>query len=279
MSAKILVLGANGNVGRPLVEALLAKGERVKAASRTGKAVGGAEGVVFDYDKPQTFAAAFEGVDRAYVLLPGGNVNSRELLTPVIEALAARKIKVVLQTALGVDADDSIPYRQVELALERSGTSYVILRPNWFADNFHNFWIGGILQGNIALPAGEGKTSFIDVRDVAASAAAVLTTNRFDNQAFNLTGATTRSYAEAAALIGKAIDKPVGYTAIDDETFVRNAVQAGISEAYARFLTMIFYPVREGWTAAVNDSVLTLTGQPARSLETYVQDHLRDLKG
>ncbi|GAA5157750.1 SDR family oxidoreductase [Viridibacterium curvum] len=279
MSEKILVLGANGNVGRPLVQALLAKGERVKAASRSGTAIGGAEGAVFDYDKPETFATAFDGVDRAYVLLPGGNVNSRELLTPVIEALAARKVKVVLQTALGVDADDSIPYRQVELALERSGTPCVILRPNWFADNFHNFWLGGILQGNIALPAGEGKTSFIDVRDIAASAAAVLTTHRFDGQAFNLTGATAHSYAEAATLIGSTIDKPVRYTAIDDETFVRNMVQIGLSEAYARFLAMIFYPVREGWTAAVNDTVQTLTGQPARSLQDYLRDHVRDLKG
>ncbi len=72
---KILVLGATGNVGRPLVEALLAKGEAVKAASRTGKPQGGAEGVVFDFADPSTIPAALDGVDRAFVMLPGGNTR------------------------------------------------------------------------------------------------------------------------------------------------------------------------------------------------------------
>lgn len=279
MSAKILVLGANGNVGRPLVQALLAQGEQVKAASRSGSAVAGAEGVVFDYGHSPTHDAAFAGVDRAYVMLPAGNVESQAMLLPVIEGLAARKVKVVLQTALGVDADDSIPYRQVELALARSGTPYVILRPNWFADNFHTFWLGGILQGQMALPAGEGKSSFIDVRDVAASAAAALRTNRFDGQAFNLTGAAAHSYAEAAALIAEVAGKPVRYTSVDDEHFVRDLISAGVGEAYARFLAMIFGPVREGWTAGVTDAVQTLTGQAPRSLRQYLQDHARAFQG
>jgi len=78
-------------------------------------------------------------VDRAYVMLPTGYVNVKELLLPVIQAAAERRVKVVFQSVFGVDADDSIPYRQVEIALEKSGTPYVILRPNWFSDNFHTF--------------------------------------------------------------------------------------------------------------------------------------------
>ncbi|MFG1249782.1 SDR family oxidoreductase [Xanthobacter flavus] len=273
MSGQILVFAANGNVGQPLVQALLAKGEQVKAASRTGKAVGGAQGVAIDMDDPSTFATAFAGVDRLFLLAPTGSLDITGRLLPVIEAAAARKVKVVLMTALGVDADDAIPYRQVELALERSGTPFVILRPNWFADNFHTFWKAGIDHGVIALPAAEGKTSFIDARDIAESAAAALSTDRFDGRAFNLTGPEALTYGEAAAILSSVTGKPVAYTAVSDDAFVGILTGAGVPEPYARFLATLFHPVREGWTARVTGDVETLTGHSPRTLSTYAQDN------
>ncbi|MBY7943158.1 SDR family oxidoreductase [Vibrio fluvialis] len=275
---KVLVLGASGHVGQPLVAELLAKGEQVKAASRSGQAFGAAEGVVFDFADPTTFDAAFDGVDRAYVMLPGGYAESKALLEPVIQAAAERNVKVVFQSVLGVDADDSIPYRQVEIALENSGVPYVILRPNWFADNFHTYWKAGIDQGVIGVPAGEGKSSFIDVRDIASSAAAALTTNRFDNQAFNLTGPEALSYAQAAQKISEALGKPVAYQAMEEGAFCDLLKSVGVPADYAEFLTSIFYPVREGWTAGVSDAVATLTGKAPRSLDEYIADHLAELR-
>ncbi|EKO3447892.1 SDR family oxidoreductase [Vibrio fluvialis] len=275
---KVLVLGASGHVGQPLVAELLAKGEQVKAASRSGQAFGAAEGVVFDFADPTTFDDAFDGVDRAYVMLPGGYVESKALLEPVIQAAAERNVKVVFQSVLGVDADDSIPYRQVEIALENSGVPYVILRPNWFADNFHTYWKAGIDQGVIGVPAGEGKSSFIDVRDIASSAAAALTTNRFDNQAFNLTGPEALSYAQAAQKISEALGKPVAYQAMEEGAFCDLLKSVGVPADYAEFLTSIFYPVREGWTAGVSDAVATLTGKAPRSLDEYIADHLAELR-
>ncbi|MBB2793934.1 UNVERIFIED_ORG: uncharacterized protein YbjT (DUF2867 family) [Rhizobium pisi] len=278
MSSKILVIGATGTVGRHVVDGLLAKGEAVKAASRAGKPVANAEGVVFDYAKPETFGPAFDGVDRAYVLLASGYADSKGMLLPVIEAAAARKVKVVLQSAFGVDADDAIPYRQVEIALEKSGTPYVILRPNWFSDNFHTFWKPGIDHGQIALPAAEGKSSFIDARDVAASGVAALTSSSFDGKAFNLTGPEALSYTQAAAILSEAIGKPVSYNAVSDEAFIDMLTGAGVSADYASFLASIFYPVRQGWTAVVNGDVETLTGKAPRSLQTYAADYAATLK-
>ena len=277
MSGKILVVGATGNVGTPLVAELVAKGEKVKAATREGKPVKGAEGVAFDISRPETYDKALDGVDRIYLLVPAGHVDVVGLTKPLIAAAAARKIKVVLQTAWGVDADDNIPYRQVELALIKSGTAHVIVRPNWFADNFHNYWGHGVKAGVIALPAGQGKSAFIDVRDIAASAAALLTTAKHDGKAFNLTGPEALSYAEAAEIISKGTGHKVGYQAIDDATFVRNTTGAGVPADYANFLAMIFHPVREGWTATVTQDVKTLTGKAPRNLAAYVKDHATSL--
>lgn len=278
MTGKVLVLGATGTVGRPLVKALLAKGVAVKAASRGGQPVEGAEGVVFNYSDPASFGPAFEGVDRLFLMLPTGNTAITELLLPVVEAAAARGVKIVLQSALGVDADDSIPYRQVEIAIEKSGVPYVLLRPNWFSDNFLNFWKPGIDHGVIAVPAGDGKTSFIDARDIADSAAAALTSSAFDGEGVNLTGPEALGYAEAAALLAQALGKPVAYQAVDDAGFIAILTGAGVPEGYAAFLASIFYPVREGWTAVVTDGVSRLTGHAPRSLATWVSENVAALK-
>ena len=269
----ILVLGANGNVGAPLVRSLLDAGHSVRAAGRSGRAPEGAEPVAFDYADPASFDAAFDGADAAYVLLPAGTVAVRELLLPVIDAARRHKVKVVLQTAFGVDADESIPFRQVERALEASGLPFVILRPNWFADNFHTYWKAGIDHGIIAVPAADGKTSFIDARDIAASAAAALTSDRFDGQAFNLTGPEALSYAEAAAILSKTVGRPIAYQSVEDAAFIAMLTGAGVPADYAGFLTSIFHPVREGWTASVTDAVETLTGHQPRSLESYARDN------
>jgi uncharacterized protein YbjT (DUF2867 family) len=278
MAGKILVLGATGNVGRPLVDALVAKGEAVKAASRGGAPVDGAEGVRFDYADPSTIPAALEGVDRVFVMLAAGYTNPVGLLSPVVDAAAAKGAKVVLMTAFGVDADDAIPYRQVELKLIKSHAPYVIVRPNWFADNFHTFWKAGVAAGRFTLPAGDGATSFIDARDVVASIAAALTTDRFNGQAFALTGPEALTYAQAAAILSEVIGRPVAYEAIDDATFIAMLTSFGVPEAYAKFLAMIFHPVREGWNAGVTDAVETLTGRKPIPLATYARDHAADLK-
>ncbi|WP_263416855.1 SDR family oxidoreductase [Terriglobus albidus] len=278
MSGSVLVFGASGTLGVPVVKGLLEKGERVKAATRGGKAILDAEPVAFEYGAPVDFDALFAGVDRAFLLVPSGYPDAFSLVAPVVDAAAAQKVKLVFLSVLGADADESIPYRRIERKIEASGSRYVILRPNWFDDNFHTFWKAGIVHGQIQLPAGDGKTSFIDARDIAASAVAALTTNKFDGRAFNLTGPEALSYAEAAKILSKATGKEIGYTAMSDEAFIAMLTSAGVPEEYGKFLATIFAPVRAGYMAGVTGDVTELTGKPALSLEAYAKDHANELQ-
>ena len=273
MSKKILVLGATGTVGRPVVAGLLARGEAVKAASRSGQSVGDAEGVAFEFDSPGMISSALDDVDRAYVLIPAGYMGVQDSLLPIVAEAAKRQVKVVFQSVVGANANDSIPYRQVEIAIEKSGSPFVILRPNWFSDNFHSFWKEDLDRGTIALPAGEGKSSFIDARDIADSAIMALTSTSFDGKAFNLSGPEALNYAEAAAILSDVIGKPIHYAATSDETFIAGLKSVGVPGDYATVLASIFYPVREGWTSAVTDDVMVLTGRAPRSLKTYAVDN------
>lgn len=126
--------------------------------------------------------------------------------------------------------------------------------------------------GEIRVPAGEGRTSFIDVRDIAAAAAGALTSDRHDGKAFALTGSAAYGYAEAAALLSAALGRTIRYRPVDDRTFVAETVAAGVSQGYAGLLAAIFHPVAEGWVAAVTDSVEVLSGKKPRSLEDSIGD-------
>ena len=273
-SGKILVIGATGTVGTPLVAELLARGEKVKAATRNTatRFPTGAEAVGLDLSDPSTFEAALADADRLYAIAPAGSVNPLATLKPLVEAAVARGIKVVLQSAIGVDADDNIPFRRLELLIERSGTRYVILRPNWFTDNFLTYWGAGVQAGEIRMPAGDGKTSFVDSRDIAASAAGALTSSMHDGKAFVLTGPEAFSYAEAADILSTALGRHIAYSAVDAKAFVAETVAAGVPQDYAELLAAIFYPVAQGWTAAVSDAVETLSGKPPRSLHSSIAD-------
>ena len=276
---KILVSGASGTVGTLLVEALVAQGQKVKAASRSGRRFDGAEAVRFDFADPSTYTPAFDDVDRLYLLMPADNLQVEGFLLPVIACAAERGVKVVMQSVMGAEQDQQNPYRKVEIALEAALASWVILRPNWFADNFHGLWAPAVASGEIALPADDGASSFIDARDIAASASAVLTTGRFDNQAFTLTGPEALGYRDAADFLSGAANRKIAYTPISDNAFVALMQGTGLPEPHGRMLAELFLAVRQGHTAAVSDGVEVLTGKPPRRLAQYAADHAGAFRG
>lgn len=270
MSKTILVAGGTGTVGRQVARALAERGAQARIGSRRGDA----GSVRLDYADPAGFDAALEGVDAAYVVVPTGEMDPVGTVGPFIDRAAARGVKIVLQTAHGVDADEAIPLRRLERRLEASGARYVILRPNWFIDNFLTYWGPGIRQaGVIAVPAGDGATSFVDARDIAAVAAVVLTEAAHDGQALVVTGGEALTYAEAAALLSAATGRPVRYQPVDAQAFIAQMAGMGMPRAYAAMLAGIFGPVAAGWTAAVSPVVEQLTGRRPHRLADFVREH------
>ncbi|MBB5577625.1 MULTISPECIES: hypothetical protein [Rhizobium] len=56
-----------------------------------------------------------------------------------------------------------------------------------------------------------------------------------------------------------------------------NLKAAGVPEAHAQVLAGIMLPVRMGWTAAVTDSVLKLTGHEPRALQVFAVEMFADV--
>ena len=253
--SKTLVVGASGTVGSALADLLEARGHGVLRA--TSRAPAGAGQVQLDLLGGTGLADALAAADRAFLLCPPGHVNQHELLIPVIDAARQAGLKkLVLMSAMGADADDSAPLRQVELHLMRSGLAWNIVRPNWFMQNFHTFWLRGILADNrIYLPVGQAKGSFIDARDIAAVAAELLIRSDFDGQAFDLTGGEALDHDQVAAILAAETGRPIRFQDIPPEAMLSALVSAGLPPAYAEFLVLILGYFKAGYSERITDAV------------------------
>lgn len=270
--SKILVIGANGTVGTELVRLLSDQGHDV--VRTTSRAPETAQDVHLNLVTGEGLATAFDGVEAAFLLSPPGYTNQNELLNPVIDqAVASGVQKIVLMTAMGANADEAAPLRKVERHLEQSGLAYNIIRPNWFMQNFHTFWIQGILeQGKILLPVGLAKGSFIDARDIAAVAAVLLTNRHHDNQDFDLTGGEALDHDEAAAILSHATGRTIVYEEVSEEAMLAQLLAAGLPQDYAHFLITILGFFKAGYSEAITPAVETITGTKPRTFAAYAQD-------
>jgi len=268
----ILILGGTGKTGRRIAGRLRAGGRPVRTASRTGG------DIRLDLADPNTWAPALDGVTAAYLIEPNLQAAStdRQARIPrlVTEAVAVGVRRLVLLSAGGVgEADDNHPLKPAEQAVRDSGVEWTILRPDWFAQNFSEGpWRPGILSGKLPLPAGDGRTPFIDAEDIAEVAASALTDDRHNGQIYQLTGPRAISFGEAADLIAKATGRTIRYIDVDPEVYIEHQVADGIPRHVARMLTGVFTAIRNGQSAALADGVERALGRLPRPFEDYVAE-------
>ena len=160
------MLGGNGKTGRRVAERLRARELPVRIGSRSGEPP-------FDWDDRSTWAPALKGASAAYVsfypdlAVPGAPEAIRALAE---QALAAGCRRLVLLSGRGEEEA-----QRAERVLAESGAEWTVLRCSWFMQNFSegNF-AEPIAAGELALPAGDIPTPFVDVEDIADVAVAAL---------------------------------------------------------------------------------------------------------
>ena len=166
--------------------------------------------------------------------------------------------------------------RRAELELERSGLRYNIIRPNWFMQNFHTFWLQGLReQHKILLPAGRAKVSFIDSRDISAVAQKLLESGGDDalsNQAFVLTGPEAIDHDQVAAALSVATGLPIRYQEIEPKVLGDGMRAAGVPGDYVDFLLLILGYLREGYSSGLTDSVRRILGREPTDIHKYARD-------
>jgi uncharacterized protein YbjT (DUF2867 family) len=208
----IAIIGATGNVGRPLVRALVAAGEKVVAISRHA-AAGEVEHREADLARPATLGAALRGAEAMFLLIAGAG----DQLDPAAILAAARATgvrRVVLLSSIGAKtrpvAVSHEPLRRFEAAVQRTSMAWTILRPGGFDSNAFG-WVPGVrAQRTVAAPFADVGVPLVDPDDIAEVAAAALRGDHA-NQIYELTGPERISPREQASALATAIDTPLRF--------------------------------------------------------------------
>ena len=259
-TSPILVIGATGKTGRRIVDRLRARGVAVRAGSR-GAAV------PFDWDRPETWPAALEGVGAAYVsyfpdlAFPGAAAKVEALTRAAATAGVGR---LVLLSGRG-----ETHARHCEQIVQASGLDHTLVRAAWFAQNFsEGYLLEPLLQGVIALPAGEVHEPIVDADDIADVAVAALTEDRHGGALYEITGPRLLSFADAAAELARASGRAVRYEPLTLEAFRAEMSQVAGAEV-ADVLTAICRETLDGRNAALGDGVQRALGRPPRDFADF----------
>lgn len=275
---KILVTGATGKVGRELVPLLLEAGVEVRAGTRDPDRARallgpGVEILELNYNWAETYDATLTWSDRVFLVPPPFSPDAYEAMAPFIDWAVGAKVRhIVLLTGMAVPED--VALRRVETHLESQDVAHTVLRPNLYMQNFHPGFLSRDIRSEdaIRLPAGEGRLSAVDVRDVAEVAARALTTDGHAGRAWTLTGPEAFSFGEMAGILAEARGRPIRYEAIDDDAFRRSLEAEGWRPAEGEVVLGLFRSVRDGDRSAVRADLEEALGRPPRTFREYASE-------
>jgi uncharacterized protein YbjT (DUF2867 family) len=270
----IVVTGATGNVGRPLVAELVAAGAHVRAVTRRRETAG--------------FPPGVEVVDSAVEALSGASavfLNSRALgeqLEHVVHSCSRAGVtKLVALSSINADDDLSRqPSRfrgdrnkEVEQLAVDSGLAWVSLRPAVFATNFAGMWSAQIRAGDVVNgPYAAASAAPIVEADISEVAARTLLTDEFVGQRIPLTGPQAFSNSELAELIGAVLGRPLRYREVPNAVVRQRFISLGFSADFAdAYMAMLAETL--GTPALVTHDVEKILGRPALQFAQWVSRH------
>jgi uncharacterized protein YbjT (DUF2867 family) len=277
----ILVTGATGNVGAQVVRELRGRGASMRAFVRDADKAAQLLGedidlAVGDFGDPESIRTALDGVDRVFLTSANG-LHEVEHENAVIDAAAAAGVRLIVKlSALGAQVGSALPgqdwHGRIEEHLRRSGVPAVILQSNFFMSNLFAS-ADAIKHGKLFAPAGGGKVSMIDPRDIAAVAAVALTTDGHDGQTYVLTGPEAITHDDIVKELSTASGRPVEFVDVPEEAARQAFIEAGLPDWLVTHLIGLFGLIRQGALEQTTDIVRTLTRREPRTFAGFAQDH------
>jgi len=282
MPEAILVTGATGNTGAALLPLLEARGAPVRAMVRG--AAGGARlaatsaiPVVADFDDPESIAAALHGITRVYLVTPSSPTTEAQQVRFAEIAARSGVEHLVLLSQLGADDASPVRFLRYHAAVERRirelGLGYTFLRPNLFMQGLFAFQRSIAEQSAFVAPIGEARVSLVDVRDIAAVAAVVLTEPGHLGRTYTVTGPQAITHADIATALSLALGRPVAFRDATPEAFAAALAATGMPPWQVDGTLEDYAHYRRGEAALVSPAVRDVTGAAPRDIDTFARDY------
>jgi uncharacterized protein YbjT (DUF2867 family) len=277
MSQTILITGATGNIGQPLVAALKAAGAPVEVLGSPERAQG-VPARQARFEDPAALTRAFEGVHTLFVLLPLVP-EKLSLARHVADAARAAGVQHIVRSS-GAGADPNSPLSlprlqgEIDAVMQDSGIATTFIRPSFFMQNLTGWQREAIRSGVLYAAHGQGAQGFVDVRDIAeATAQVLLKPAEHVGRAYTLTGPQAFTDEEVTALIAQATGKAIRYQNVPDSAAEEAMAAMGTPAVVIDWLMSLNTVIQNGWGAGLTQDVQLLTGRAPRRLQDFIQEN------
>jgi uncharacterized protein YbjT (DUF2867 family) len=271
---KILVTGATGNVGRPLVEQLNSAGHQVRALTRNPAKANfskGVEVVAGDLTRPETLAPALEGVESLHLINFGGDDYSPLQTANEIVALAenagVKRVTVLLGGEKGA----------LEQAVEASSMAWTMLQPVEFMSGAFDYAQSIRNESVVRVAFASRKTAIVHDADIASVAATVLTEDGHGGKTYTITGPEVLTPPEMVRTISAAIGRDIQFIELTEA----QAREQWRAEGYPDEV-IEFFVWAHGNTPPIGYTVVPtveqVTGRPARTFAEWAREHAEDFR-
>lgn len=230
-----LIIGGTGKTGRKVVKSLQLLNQNVKIGSRSATPV-------FDWNHPDTYEKALEGIDKVYItyqpdLAVPGALMAVDKLIKIAKNKGVKK--VVLLSGKGEKEA-----QLCEQLVMHSGLDYTIVRASWFNQNFsESFLLEPIKQGVVALPQAKIKVPFVDTDDIADVVVEALLHNTHNGKMYQLTGARTLTFKDVISEISTVTNKKIEFIPITIGEYVEDLKEHGIPDDFVWLIEYLFTEV------------------------------------
>lgn len=266
----IFVMGASGRMGGAVVRHA---GTACRAGTRDGRRVDGAtETVMFDLETPVRHADALKGCDGLFVMRPPAITARAPFDRLMAAARDAGVAHVVCASVHGAGTSRVLPHRHMEAAVRKSGLPCTFLRPADFMQNLADVHGQAIrARGEIAVPAGRGRSAFLDAEDVGRAAARTFADPAaHDGWAYDLMGPDALGFEDVAHILTQVLGRKVRYRTSSLPRFVLDQVRAGRPLSMALVMGALYTAQRLGRAAPVSPDFERLAGRAPTALASYV---------
>ncbi len=276
----ILVTGSTGTFGSHVGKELQKQNIDFKAAGKgieKGKELFGASAnfAEFDWSTPDSFKGLFKGITAIYLVSPPNSNSFPEQVTPFLKMAKEEGVKfIVLSTVFGTDANKEGSLYKTELAVQHSGIDYAIVRPNFIFQNFINYDLGAVKSGTIYLPSGDGKTSYVDVRDVAIAIVGILANiQKHVSKVYTITGSEALSHKAAAEVFTEVLGTEVKNINPTEEEYRNMLTGYNVPQTTVDFMALLYSFIKAGYFTTITSDYESLTGKQPTTFKQFVSDH------
>ncbi len=279
----IIVTGANGKLGRAIVEYLL----ELVPAEQIGVSVQDTEkardlekrGVRVrrgDFDDTASLAHAFEGASQVLIVSASrtGELAVSLNRTAIDMAKAAGAQRILYTSHMGSNPASPFPpmptHAAIEVALRESGVAFTALRNGFYASSAAMF-LGNAVETGEAIAPEDGPVAWTAHADLARAAAITLTKGGLDGITPALTGSEALDLAGIAEIVSELTGRPIRRVVVSDDEFRSRLVARGTPESAADMLLGFFAASRQGEFARVDPTLARLINRPPMPLRNVLK--------